>query len=150
MRRLAQAAWPRRPGWDRRPAGPALPAPVPRPAAAAGDQPGPNGDALRLVASRPMWDAGVLVQRSPSLAGLHPPFALRLHPGDLARLGNGRAGDVRVSTHRGSVVVAVVADAGVVPGSAVLPFNLPEGGAGTLIDSTAAYQEVTVEAVNAP
>ena len=97
-----------------------------------------------------MWDAGVLVQRSPSLAGLHPPLALRLNPGDLARLGNGQVGDVRVSTHRGSVVVAVVADARVVPGSAVLPFNLPLGGAGTLIDASAAYHELTVEAVSAP
>ncbi len=126
---------------------PASPAP-PAPAAELG--PGGDGSALRLVASRPMWDGGVLVQRSPSLAALHPPLALRLNPADLARLGHGPVGDVKVSTRRGSVVVAVVADARVAPGSAVLPFNLPGGGAGTLIDASAAYHELTVEAVSGP
>ena len=52
-------------------------------------------------------------------------------------------GEVRVSTPRGSVVVPAVPDARVAPGSAVLPFNLPEGGAGSLIDASAAYTELT-------
>ena len=70
----------RRPGWPPRlglgrPA--VAPAPAPPPAQTSGsrrdrDQ-GDNGHALRLVVSRPMWDGGVLVQRSPSLARLHPP-----------------------------------------------------------------------------
>ena len=74
------------------PDGPVVPAPAPPPrcppAAGAGTE--ANGQALRLVASRPMWDGGVLVQRSPSLAGLHPPLALRVNPDDLARLGDGQ------------------------------------------------------------
>ena len=39
------------------------------------------------MASRPMWDGGAFVQRSPSLASLHPPLELRVNPDDLARLG---------------------------------------------------------------
>jgi NADH-quinone oxidoreductase subunit G len=131
--------------------GPAVTSPAPLPMPAPGDGRGAGGDgsALRLVASRPMWDAGALLQRSPSLAGLHPPLALRLNPGDLARLGDGPVGEVKVSSRRGSVVVPAVADARVVPGSAVLPFNLPGGGAGTLIDASAAYTELMVEVVSA-
>jgi anaerobic selenocysteine-containing dehydrogenase len=107
-----------------------------------------------------MWDGGVLVQRSPSLAALHPPLAIRVNPDDLSRLGSvhvddlqaggPRVGHVRVSTPRGSVVVPVVPDARVAPGSAVLPFNLPEGGAGALIDASAAYTELTLEQVSTP
>jgi NADH-quinone oxidoreductase subunit G len=132
------------------PGSPVVPSPVPPPGAGddrSGDE---NGRALRLVASRPMWDGGTLVQRSPSLAGLHPPLALRLNPDDLARLGDGQVGEVRVSTHRGSVVLAALADARVAPGSAVLPFNLPGGGAGSLIDAAVDYTELTVQPVSAP
>ena len=107
---------------------------------------------VRLVASRPMWDGGVLVQRSPSLAALHPALALALNPADLDRLGLGAApgGRVRVSTGRGTMEVGTVANAAVPPGTAVLPFNLPEGGAGTLIDVSAPYTELTVEPVGGP
>jgi NADH-quinone oxidoreductase subunit G len=148
-------AWPARLGLGPAgPAGPVVPAPAPRPVVASGGRRGraqaANGQALRLVASRPMWDAGVLIQRSPSLAGLHPSLALRVNPADLSRLGDGQVGEVRVSTPRGSVVVAAVPDARVAPGSAVLPFNLPEGGAGLLIDASAAYTELTVGPVSAP
>jgi anaerobic selenocysteine-containing dehydrogenase len=97
-----------------------------------------------------MWDGGVLIRQSPSLAALHPPLALRVNPDDLARLGHGQPGEVRVSTPRGSLVVPAVADARVAPGSAVLPFNLPGGGAGSLIDASAAYTELTIEPVSAP
>jgi predicted molibdopterin-dependent oxidoreductase YjgC len=132
------------------PAGPALPAPAPARGTGDGRNGAENGQALRLVASRPMWDGGVLVQRSPSLANLHPPLALRVNPGDLSRVGNGQVGEVRVSTPRGSVVVPAVPDARVAPGSAVLPFNLPGGGAGSLIDASAAYTELTVGPLSAP
>ncbi len=44
----------------------------------------------------------------------------------------------------------VVPDARVAPGSAVLPFNLPGGGAGSLINASAAYTELALEQVSAP
>jgi hypothetical protein len=46
--------------------------------------------------------------------------------------------------------VAAVADAGVAAGTAVLPFNLPGGGANSLIDASAPYTELTVEHVVVP
>jgi anaerobic selenocysteine-containing dehydrogenase len=111
---------------------------------------GGGGSPVRLVTSRPMWDGGVLVQRSPSLAALHPALALALSPADLARLAPATAGMVRVTTSRGSLEVAVVEDATVPVGTAVLPFNLPGGGAGALIDAAAPFTELTVGPVSAP
>ncbi len=97
---------------------------------------------LRLVVSRPMWDGGALIQRSPSLASLHPPLELRANPEDLARFGMRPGTQVRVSSQRGSVVVTASADPTVPTGIAVLPFNLPEGGAGDLIDASAPHTDV--------
>jgi anaerobic selenocysteine-containing dehydrogenase len=104
---------------------------------------------LRLVAKRPMWDAGTFVTRSPSLAGLHPSLVLCLNPADHASLVTEPGGNVRVSTKRASIVVAALADPAVPLGTAVLPFNLPEGGAGSLIDASAGFTELTVEHVGA-
>jgi NADH-quinone oxidoreductase subunit G len=101
-----------------------------------------NERTLRLVASRPMWDGGALVQHSPSLASLHPPLELRANPEDLARVGIEAAAQVRVSSRRGSIVVTAMPDSGVPMGTAVLPFNLPGGGAGDLIDAGSAHTEV--------
>ena len=106
-----------------------------------------------MVTRRPMWDGGVLVQRSPSLANLHPALVLTLNPADVRRLGDGRAGEaepietVRVSSRSGSLVVPLRVDAGVAEGSALLPFNLPGGGAGDLVEAGAPYTEVVVEAM---
>jgi Molydopterin dinucleotide binding domain len=101
-----------------------------------------NERTLRLVVSRPMWDGGALVQRSPSLASLHPPLELRVNPDDLARFGMKPATQVRVSSQRGSVVVTAMPDASIPTGIAVLPFNLPGGGAGELIDASAPHTDV--------
>jgi NADH-quinone oxidoreductase subunit G len=105
---------------------------------------------LRLVASRPMWDGGVFVQHSPSLAQLHPPLQLRVNPADLAGLGLEPASYVRANAGPGrSLVVTAVADAAVPAGTAILPFNLPGGGAGELIDGLAGYNEVKLEKLEA-
>jgi NADH-quinone oxidoreductase subunit G len=101
-----------------------------------------NERTLRLVVSRPMWDGGALVQRSPSLASLHPPLELRANPEDLARFGMKPSTQVRVSSQRGSVVVTAMADPSIPAGIAVLPFNLPGGGAGELIDASAPHTDV--------
>jgi anaerobic selenocysteine-containing dehydrogenase len=93
-----------------------------------------------------MWDGGTFVQFSPSLAQLHPALQLRVNPGDLARLGVEGGSLVRVSagTGRAGVVATAVADGNVRDGTAVLPFNLPGGGAGDLIDAIAPYTEITL------
>jgi NADH-quinone oxidoreductase subunit G len=105
------------------------------------------GSELRLATTRPMWDGGVLLQHSPSLACLHPPFALALHPDDMRRLGLGEGARAKLSSKRGSLVVAVMADSKVPAGTARLPYNLPEGSAGELIDASLALTEVEVTAV---
>jgi anaerobic selenocysteine-containing dehydrogenase len=89
-----------------------------------------------------MWDGGALIQRSPSLASLHPPLELRANPEDLARFGMKPATQVRVSSQRGSVVVTAMPDPSIPTGIAVLPFNLPGGGAGELIDAAAPHTDV--------
>jgi NADH-quinone oxidoreductase subunit G len=119
--------------------------PSTRPASAAA-----TSEILRLVAWRPMWDGGVLVQKSPSLAKLHPSLRLAVNPSDLARLSGADRARVRVSTQRGSTVLEAVADPGVAPGCAAIPFNLPEGGAGALVDASADYTEVVVEPLGSP
>jgi NADH-quinone oxidoreductase subunit G len=128
-----------------------LPAPA-RGAAAgaspAGASPAP-GSTLRLVVYRPMWDGGTLVQESPSVKALHPPFTVALHPGDLARLGVAAGGAVRLASRRGSLVAPVVARKSVLPGTAVVPFNVPGGAVAELIEAASAWTEVTVEAVEA-
>jgi anaerobic selenocysteine-containing dehydrogenase len=89
-----------------------------------------------------MWDGGALIQRSPSLASLHPPLELRANPEDLDRFGMKPATQVRVSSQRGSVVVTAMPDPSIPTGIAVLPFNLPGGGAGELIDASAPHTDV--------
>ena len=89
-----------------------------------------------------MWDGGALIQRSPSLASLHPALELRANPEDLVRFGMKPATQVRVSSQRGSVVVTAMPDPSIPTGIAVLPFNLPGGGAGGLIDASAPHTDV--------
>jgi NADH-quinone oxidoreductase subunit G len=102
---------------------------------------------LLLATSRPMWDGGAFVQHSPSLASLHPPVELRVNPADLARLGMEPGGAARATARSGraGVVVTAIADAGVPAGTVVMPFNLPGGGAGQLIDAASPVTEVSLE-----
>ncbi|MGI9022825.1 MAG: NADH-quinone oxidoreductase subunit NuoG [Acidimicrobiales bacterium] len=100
---------------------------------------------LRLVTSRTLYDGGVTVQRSPSLAPLAPGTRFRANPHDLSRLGI-RPGDlVRVTSARASLVLEAVSDPGVPRSSAVVDFNQPDEGAGDLIDASQAVTEVRVE-----
>jgi anaerobic selenocysteine-containing dehydrogenase len=103
--------------------------------------------ALRLVASRPMWDGGAFVQHSPSLASLHPPVELRANPEDLRRLGIVPGSRARADApgRQAGVVVTAIGDADVPAGTVVLPFNLPGGGAGQLIDASSPVTEISLE-----
>jgi anaerobic selenocysteine-containing dehydrogenase len=100
---------------------------------------------LRLVATRALYDDSVSVRQSPSLAGLSRPLAVRLHPGELERIGVTSGGRVRISSNRTTLTVDAVADAGVPRGSAAVVFNLPGSGAADLIDAAAAVTDVRVE-----
>jgi NADH-quinone oxidoreductase subunit G len=118
---------------------PAEPAPVPQ----------LDGYALRLVASRTLYDQGTAVQQSPALASLARPAVLRANPYDLDRLGLGHGGTVRVaSKHRGTFVMEAVPDHGVPRGSLAVAFNPVGDGAADLIDAGQSVNDVRVETVS--
>ena len=84
---------------------------------------------LRLVSSRQLYDRGIALAGSPSLAGLVPTAVARANPYDLDRLGLTTGDPVRVRSARGSLVLPADADAGVPRGVVAVDFNLPLGGA---------------------
>ena len=112
---------------------------------APGGPPPVDSYSLRLVSGRRLYDAGTLVQQSPSLAGLTPGAALRVNPADLDRLGLTSGARVRVTSSRTSLVLVAEADLGVPRGTAALSFNQPGQGAADLIDATSAVTDVRVE-----
>ena len=113
--------------------------PVPPPASA------PAGEGLRLVTRRTMWDGGTQVQASSFLAGLVPEPTVRVNPAVLAELGVAHGEKVALRSARGTLRLAATADPAVPAGTAVLPWNLPGGRAGDLIDSTTVVTAVTLD-----
>jgi NADH-quinone oxidoreductase subunit G len=118
------------------------------PSAAPSDPPAIDSYSLRLVATRRLYDAGTLVQRSPSLARLANAEPLHVNPTDLERLGVTSGGQVRVTGSRTTVTMAAVADPGVPRGSARLVWNQPGDDASALLDSSSAVTDVRVETVS--
>jgi NADH-quinone oxidoreductase subunit G len=114
---------------------------------AARTAPGRDNYALRLAAGRRLYDAGRTVSASPSLAGLAAEAALRVHPQELSRIGVADGERVRVSTARGSQILALHADDTVPMGVAVMPFNLAGPGVGDLVDATAVVTDLRLETV---
>jgi NADH-quinone oxidoreductase subunit G len=104
-----------------------------------------NSYDFRLVVSRTMFDRGVALQHSPSMAPLAHPATVHLHPLDLARLDARPGSEVKVSSNRASVVLAVDADEDVLRGTAWVPFNHPGANIGDLLDCTAPVVDVRIE-----
>jgi hypothetical protein len=109
--------------------------------------------ALRLVATRRLYDAGSSVTGSPSLTPLVPPLVARANPYDLDRLGAKTSDRVRVRSPRGELVLAAEADERVPRGVVAVDFNVPVGpgvpgnAVATLIDSRNPVTEVRLESV---
>jgi anaerobic selenocysteine-containing dehydrogenase len=108
----------------------------------------PDAYSMRLVASRALYDAGVLVQKSPSLAPLAPGPHVAANPHDLSRLGVDPGDLVRVTSARAALVLPARADAGVPRGSVVVAFNQPGQGAADLVDAGQPVTDVRVETVS--
>ena len=114
-----------------------------------------DGYALRLVASRRLYDAGTAVTGSPSLAALVGGASMRANPYDLDRLGVSDGGRVRVRSHRASLELPARADLAVPRGVAAIEFNVPVPGAGDLhrniagelLDAAAMVNDVRVESL---
>lgn len=84
----------------------------------------------RLVASRRLYDQGVVVGAAPALAALVPSAAVRVNPHDLDDLGIASGGLVRVRTASASAVVAVMADPSLPRHAVATDFNVPLAGDG--------------------
>jgi NADH-quinone oxidoreductase subunit G len=131
---------------------PALLSGVPASAGAAHVPPA-DSYALRLVATRRLYDAGSSVTGSPSLTPLVPTLVARANPYDLDRLGAKTGDQVRVRSARGELVLAAEADTGVPRGAVAVDFNVPAGSpasgnaAATLIDSRTPVTDVRLESV---
>ena len=73
-----------------------------------------------------------MTRRSQVLDALEPQPTVSLHPDLIAALGLQAGGRARVTSRRGSVELAVRADAGMPPGSAFIPFAYVEAAANLL------------------
>jgi len=80
---------------------------------------------FRLVVDRKLWDTGVMVQQSPSLAGLAPPAILRLNPADVHLMDLDASEYIRVDQGDVEFDVRFVADEAVSLRTAWLPVGLP-------------------------
>jgi NADH-quinone oxidoreductase subunit G len=103
-----------------------------------------NGAGLRLVAVRRLYDAGVTVSHSGSLAQLVAAPTVAVAPQEAEHLGLADGDQVTVSSPRGTITLLLRVDPGLPAGIATMPFNPPGSGAGELIDVTA-VTEVQLE-----
>ena len=103
---------------------------------------------LRLVAGRKLYDAGVTVQQSPSLAGLPAAPVVRVHPHDLARLGVTTGALVRARAPRLAATVEVRADASLPRGSAAADFNVPGLDVAQMLDSRSVVADIILETLS--
>jgi NADH-quinone oxidoreductase subunit G len=100
---------------------------------------------LRLLVSRSLYDAGITVATSPSLAPLAPGERLHVHPLDLDRLGASTGSTLKVSSPHASLTMEVEADAGMARGVAWLPFNQPGSEATRLLAGADGVIDVRLE-----
>ncbi len=80
---------------------------------------------FRLVVDRKLWDTGVMVQHSPSLADLASPAILRLNPADVHLMDLDDSDYIRVDQGDVEFDVRFMADEAVSPRTAWLPVGLP-------------------------
>jgi NADH-quinone oxidoreductase subunit G len=107
----------------------------------------PDAYALRLVAGRELYDSGVTVRMSPSLAPLARKPVLRVNPADLDRLGVPSGGEVRLRASRLTTTVTVEADPQQPRGSAWLPFNVEGVDAAAITEAGTAANEIAIESL---
>ena len=99
----------------------------------------------RLVVTRRLYDKAVGTARSPSLAPLAGAAAAHIHPLDLDRVGVGGGTEVRLVAPRGSIVLALVPDAGVPAARSRCPTTSTGSTVGEIIDITAPAIDVRLE-----
>jgi NADH-quinone oxidoreductase subunit G len=116
------------------------------------EAPAPDSYALRLVVTRTLYDEGVFVSASPSLAALKPSSVVKAHPYDLDRLGATDGSEVTLRTAQATVVASVVADEGVLKGTLAIDTGLASSAAGaslaaTLLSGSGVVAEIRMESL---
>ncbi|HEX6312509.1 MAG TPA: NADH-quinone oxidoreductase subunit NuoG, partial [Acidimicrobiia bacterium] len=97
---------------------------------------------LRLIADRRLYDGGLVVTESPSLAPLAPGGKLLVHRKDFERIGVSPGDPVEITTNRGTVTLPVLPEDGIPEGVAVIPFAQPGDGAADVIDVAAPVTDI--------
>ena len=105
----------------------------------------PEGGLL-LVATRTMYDDGVMLRHCPSSRSLAPPATARVNPADLDRTGLAAGAAVRVVSESGHIEAALTADGGVAQGTLAVNWLAPGAPANSLITAGADVTVVSVEA----
>ena len=124
---------------------PEFPAPLVWQPPAPADTPALDSYSLRLIATRKLYDDGVLVQRSPSLAGLAEGTRIAVNPYDFDRIGVRAGAKVQVTSPRTTLALDLEIDPGVPRGCAAVRFNQPGVPVADLIDATARFTDVRIE-----
>ena len=78
------------------------------------------------------WHTGTMTRRSRALNALQPDAFVVVHPQDLSQLGISGEQLVRVSSRRGTIVLAARSDNTVSPGTIFIPFHFREAAANVL------------------
>ena len=115
-------------------------------AASRTEVPAVDGYALRLVATRTMYDHGTLTQHSPASAGSAPAATLHLNPADFDKAGVSAEGRIKVTNGQRSIVVPAIADATIAKGTAVMSVGTAEVSVTQLIEVGAPVTDVRLEA----
>jgi NADH-quinone oxidoreductase subunit G len=121
------------------------PAPLVWQPPAPADAPALDSYSLRLIATRKLYDDGVLVQRSPSLAGLAEGTRIAVNPYDFDRIGVPVGAKVQVTSPKTTLALDLEIDSGVPRGCAAVRFNQPGFPVAELIDATARFTDVRIE-----
>ena len=105
----------------------------------------PEG-AFLLVATRTMYDDGMMLRHCPSSQSLAPAPSARINPADLDASGLGEGAAVRVVSDFGHLEATLIADAGVPSGSLRVHWLAPGAPANSLVAAGTDVTMVKVEA----
>ena len=103
-------------------------------------------EGLLLVATRTMYDDGMMLRHCPSSRGLAAAATARINPADADRVGIEAGAAVRIVSDFGHIEATLTIDAGVPPGSLRVDWLAPGAPANRLIAAGTDVTVVTVEA----
>ncbi|MHB1130134.1 MAG: NADH-quinone oxidoreductase subunit NuoG [Ilumatobacteraceae bacterium] len=99
----------------------------------------------RLIVSRKLYDGAHGTAKSPSLASLAMGAGVYVHPLDRARIGVDEGAEVKVTSHRATLVLPLRESEDVMIGTAWIPFNQPGADVRELLDLSLDVCDVRIE-----